>query len=75
MFRSPGDILLRFFGRLHGLLHRERAQTLAEYAILTSFIVVSVTLLAVIAFRTQVAVGYDAVTDCLSGGCLADDRS
>ena len=46
MFRSPGDILLRFVGRLQGLVHRERAPTLAEYAMLTSFIVMGVTVLA-----------------------------
>jgi hypothetical protein len=69
MFRSPGDLLLRFVGRLHGLLYRERAQTLAEYALLTSIIVVGITVLVLIAFRTQVAVGYDAMAGCLSGGC------
>ncbi len=75
MFRSPGDLLLRFFGRLHGLLYQERAQTLAEYAMITSFIVVAVTVLALIAFRDQIPAGYDAMTNCLSGGCLPDDGS
>ena len=75
MFRSPGDLLLRFVGHLHGLLYQERAQTLAEYALITSFIVVGVTVLALIAFRDQIPAGYNAVTGCLSGGCLPDDRS
>ena len=75
MFRLPGDLLLRLVGRLHGLLYQERAQTLTEYAMITSFIVVGVTVLALIAFRDQIPAGYDAVADCLSGGCFADDRS
>ncbi len=75
MFRLPGDLLLRFVGRLHGLLYRERGQTLAEYALITSFIVVGVTVLALIAFRDQIPAGYDAMAGCLSGDCLPDDRS
>ena len=73
MFRSPGDLLLQFVGRLHGLLSRERAQTLAEYALLTSFIVVGVMVLALIAFRDAIPAGYDAMAGCLSGGCVPDD--
>ena len=69
MFRSSGDLLLRLVGRLDGLLYRERAQTLTEYAMITSFIVVGVTVLALIAFRDQIPAGYNAVTGCLSGGC------
>lgn len=75
MFRSPGDLLLQFVGRLHGLLSRERAQTLAEYALLTSFIVVGVMVLALIAFRDAIPAGYDAMAGCLSGGCVPDDLS
>ncbi len=72
MLRSPGDLLLRLVGRLNGLLYRERAQTLAEYALITSFIVVGVTVLALIAFRDQIPAGYDAVAACFSGGCLPE---
>ena len=75
MFRSPGDLLLRLAGRLHGLLYRERAQTLAEYAMLTSFIVVGIIVVALIAFRDQIPAGYYAVAECFSGGCLPDDPS
>ena len=75
MFRSPSDLLLRFVGRLHGLLYRERAQTLTEYALLTSFIVVSIIVVALIAFRDQIPAGYYAMAGCLSGGCLPNDPS
>ena len=72
MLRSPGDLLLRFVSRLHGLLYQERAQTLTEYAMITTFIVVGVMVLALIAFRNQIPAGYEAVTECFSGGCLPD---
>ena len=69
MFCWPKDVLLRCVVRLHGLLHSERGQTLGEYALIVSLVGVGITIIALIAFRTQLVAGWDAMSNCLNGNC------
>lgn len=69
MSRSPGDALLLFVARVHGMLCREQGQTLSEYALLISLVAVGTTVIGLIAFRTQLSAGFDQMSNCLTGGC------
>lgn len=69
MFRLPEDTLLRLVARLNGLLYQERGQTLAEYGLIVTLVGVGITILALLAFRTQFIAAYDSMSNCLSGSC------
>lgn len=69
MFQSPQNMSLWLVGRLQAVLYQQRAQTLGEYALLISLVGVGATILGMIAFRTQLATGYVAMTNCLNGAC------
>lgn len=67
MFRL--DLVLRVTARLHGLVYEERAQTMGEYGLLVSVVGVSVVIIGIIAFRTQLAAGFATMANCLAGSC------
>jgi Flp pilus assembly pilin Flp len=50
-------------------LHDTRAQTLAEYGLLITVIAVGIVLLAMLAFRDELAAAFASGTDCLDGAC------
>lgn len=67
MFRY--DVFLRVIARLNNLLYEERGQTLGEYGLLVSVVGVSVVIIGVIAFRTQIVNSFGAMSACLNGSC------
>ena len=69
MLCSAQEAFLRFVVRLQGLLYRERAQTLPEYALMISLIAVAVTVVALIGFRTEIIEGFNSATPCFDGDC------
>lgn len=69
MGRWLREWLLLLAARIHGIASSERAQTLAEYGLIITVIAVGVTVLGMIAFRTQVVAAWASATNCLNGGC------
>ncbi len=69
MARPAKERLLLIAAWFHGTLSRERGQTLAEYALIVTLISVGVTVLGMIAFRTELVTGFNAMSNCLNGGC------
>ena len=69
MLRSLDEALLPFVARLHGLLSSSRGQTLAEYGLIVTIVAVAVTVLALVAFRTQIAGAFTDATSCFDGAC------
>jgi len=65
----PGEALLRLAVWVNCSLHRERAQTLSEYALLISLVAVGATILGLIFFRNQLIFGYNSMSNCLNGAC------
>jgi len=55
--------------RLSSLFHSERGQTLAEYGLIVTVVAVGVTVLAMIAFRNELIIGYNLMSGCLNGSC------
>ena len=55
--------------RLASLFRSERGQTLAEYGLIVTVIAVGVVVLAMIAFRNDLIVGYNLMSSCLNGSC------
>jgi len=66
---SAQEALLLVIVRLQGLLYRERAQTLPEYALMVSLIAVAVTLVALIGFRGEIIQAFNSATPCFDGDC------
>ena len=69
MLRSLDVAVLSFAARVHGLLSPSRGQTLAEYGLIVTVVAVAVTVLALVALRTQVAGAFSAATGCFDGAC------
>ena len=69
MLRSVDDALARLPARLLGALNAERGQTLAEYSLIVTIVAVAVTVLALVAFRTQIAGAFNDASNCLIGAC------
>ncbi len=53
-------------------LAREGGQTFAEYAMILAVVSVAVLLVALLAFRTQIASAITSASSCLQGSCLTD---
>ena len=68
MLRWPEHAALWLLVRAQGL-SGERGQTLAEYGLIISIIAVGAVVLGMIAFRNNLVVGWNAMSDCLNGAC------
>ncbi len=69
MFTLPRDIALAGLVWVQTGLHRDRGQTLGEYALLIALVAVGTTLIALISFRTQLQTGFSQMSSCLLGSC------
>jgi Flp pilus assembly pilin Flp len=47
----------------------ERGQTLAEYGLIITIVAVGTVILCLIAFRENLIVGFNSMSDCLRGAC------
>ena len=66
------DVALRVLFAIQGIRIRaddESGQTLAEYSLIVSVIVIAVLVLAVIAFRDTIASSFNSAVPCLKGSC------
>jgi len=66
------NVALRLFFAIQGIGTRtddESGQTLAEYSLIVSVIVIAVLVLAVVAFRDTIAASFNSALPCLRGSC------
>ncbi len=69
MVSSARDALYLLVARLHGALLGERGQTLGEYSLIVGVIGVGTVVISVVVYRNELRVGYDSMSNCLTGGC------
>jgi len=66
------DVAVRMLVAVHALesrLRDEDGQTLAEYGLITSVVVISTILLAVIVFKDAIIGAFNRASTCLGGSC------
>lgn len=68
MLRVLEELLLHLVVRAQGRVRQERGQTLAEYSIALSVMVVMVIVIALTAFRDEMSPAFRAVIPCLTNG-------
>ncbi len=69
MSHSATEALYLVVARVRGMIRAERGQTLSEYGLIVTAIAIGVTAVGLIAFRTVLVDGFDAMANCLLDLC------